>query len=110
MLSDVHPDGYSLYLRQQVLRARYRESLDKPVLMEPDEIYKFTFQLLPTSNVFKAGHRIRVSISSSSFPKWIPNTNSGKQLGEDTKLVRATNVIYHDSAHPSHVVLPLISQ
>ena len=109
MLSDVHPDGYSLYLRQQVLRARYRESLDKPVLMEPDEIYKFTFQLLPTSNVFKAGHRIRVSISSSSFPKWIPNTNSGKQLGEDTKLVQATNVIYHDSAHPSHVVLPLIS-
>lgn len=108
MICDVHPDGYSQILRNNALRASYRESLEKRVPLKPGEMYQLTFQLNPISNVFKAGHRIRVSISGSSFPKYVPNTNSWKQFGDDTEILKATNVVYHDAAHPSHVVLPII--
>jgi len=107
-ICDVHPDGYSQILRSQILRASYRGSLTKPSLLKPGRIYRLTFKLYPISNAFKAGHHIRINISDSSYPKWIPNPNSGRRFGEDTPIVTAVNLIYHDRAHPSHVRLPVV--
>lgn len=107
-ISDVRPDGYSQILRENVLRARYREGDTKPVLMKPGTIYKFGIEMYPISNLFKQGHRIRIAVASSSFPKWYPNGNTGKELDQDSPGIVATNTIYHDAAHPSHVVLPII--
>ena len=91
-----------------IIRARFRESLKAEKLMEPGTPYEFTIRPYPTSNVFKRGHRIRVDISSSNFPRFDVNPNSGEPLGEHRRLVVATNTILHDAAHPSHIVLPLI--
>jgi putative CocE/NonD family hydrolase len=107
-VSDVHPDGYSQFLRQNILRARYREGDEKPVLMEPGKVYRFAINIYPISNLFKAGHRIRLTVASSSFPKWYPNGNTGRELNEDFPPVVATNRIFHDREHPSRVVLPIV--
>ena len=107
-ITDVHPDGYSQILRQNILRARYRDGDEQPVLMKPGEIYKFEIELYPISNLFKQGHRIRIALSSSSFPKWYPNGNTGKEIDEDVPGIVATNTIYHDQDHPSRIVLPVI--
>ena len=76
--------------------------------MTPGEIYELTIRLYPTSNVFKAGHRIRLDISSSNFPRFDVNPNSGEPLNDYRRMVTATNTVYHDHGHPSHVVLPMI--
>jgi putative CocE/NonD family hydrolase len=107
-ITDVHPDGYSQVLRQNILRARYREGDERPVLMEPGTIYRFEIEMYPVSNLFKAGHRIRLSVTSSSFPKWYPNGNTGREIDEDAPPVVARNTIYHDAEHPSSVILPII--
>jgi putative CocE/NonD family hydrolase len=113
-LIDVHPPspdfpaGIDMNLEDGILRARFRNSLEKQELMRPGEIYEFTIQLYPTSNVFKAGHRIRLDISSSNFPRFDVNPNSGEPLNAHRRTVIATNTIYHDAAHPSHVILPVI--
>lgn len=107
-ITDVHPDGYSQTLRQNILRARYREGDEKPVLMNPGEIYPFEIEMYPISNLFLEGHRIRIVLSSSSFPKWYPNGNTGKEIDEDFPGVVAKNTIYHDREHPSKAVLPVI--
>ncbi|TDI35322.1 MAG: CocE/NonD family hydrolase [Acidobacteria bacterium] len=107
-ITDVHPDGYSQTLRQNILRARYREGDEAPVFMKPGEIYPFEIEMYPISNVFLEGHRIRIVVSSSSFPKWYPNGNTGKEMDEDFPGVVAKNSIYHDREHPSKVVLPVI--
>ena len=107
-ITDVYPDGYSQILRQNILRARYRDGDEQPTLMKPGEIYKFKIELYPISNLFKEGHRIRIVLSSSSFPKWYPNGNTGREIDDDIPGVVATNTIYHDREHPSRVVLPII--
>lgn len=113
-LIDVHPPspdfpaGIDLSLEDGIIRARFRGSLEKQRLMQPGEIYEFTIQLYPTSNLFQAGHRIRLDISSSNFPRFDVNPNSGEPLNAHRRMITATNTIYHDAAHPSHVVLPLI--
>jgi putative CocE/NonD family hydrolase len=107
-VSDVHPDGYSQFLRQNILRARYREGDEKPVLMEPGKVYRFAINIYPISNLFKAGHRIRLTVASSSFPKWYPNGNTGRELNEDFPPVVATNRIFHDREHLSRIVLPIV--
>jgi putative CocE/NonD family hydrolase len=107
-ISDVHPDGYSQFLRQNILRARYREGDRKPVLMEPGKVYRFAIDMYPISNVFKAGHRIRLTVASSSFPKWYPNGNTGREINEDFPPVVATNRIFHDREYPSRIALPFI--
>ena len=107
-ISDVHPNGYSQILRQNILRARYREGDEEPALLTPGELYKFEIEMYPISNLFQTAHRIRITLTSSSFPKWYPNGNTGKELHEDVPGVVATNTIYHDREHPSRVVLPLI--
>lgn len=107
-LTDVYPDGYSQILRQNILRARYRDGDEKPVLLTPGKIYPFTIEMYPVSNLFKKGHRIRLTVTSSSFPKWYPNGNTGKELDQDRPGVVATNTVYHDAQRPSRVVLPIV--
>ncbi|HEV2233957.1 MAG TPA: CocE/NonD family hydrolase [Terriglobia bacterium] len=113
-LIDVHPPttdfpaGIDMNLEDGIIRARFRDSLDKQKLMKPGEIYEFTIRLYPTSNVFKAGHRIRLDISSSNFPRFDVNPNTGEPLNANRRMVTATNTIYHDAAHPSRVILPII--
>jgi putative CocE/NonD family hydrolase len=107
-LTDVHPDGYSQLLRQNILRARYREGDERPVLLEPGKIYELEIEMYPISNLFRAGHRIRVAVTSSSFPKWYPNGNTGREMDEDRPPVVAENTVYHDARRPSKVVLPVV--
>ncbi len=113
-LIDVHPpstdfpNGIDMNLEDGIIRARFRNSLEKQELMKPGTIYEFTIQLYPTSNVFKAGHRIRLDISSSNFPRFDVNPNTGEPLNNYRRMVTATSTIYHDSVHPSHVILPII--
>jgi hypothetical protein len=113
-LIDVHPPtkdfpaGIDMGIEDGIIRARFRNSLEREELMIPGTVYEFTIRLYPTSNVFKAGHRIRLDISSSSFPRFDINPNTGEQLNSHRRMQTATNTIYHDRAHPSHVVLPII--
>lgn len=107
-LTDVHPDGYSQILRQNILRARYREGDEAPVLMNPGEVYRFVIEMYPVSNRFKPGHRIRLTVSSSAFPKWYPNGNTGREMDEDMPVVVAENTIYHDAERPSRITLPIV--
>ena len=102
------PRGFDLNLEDGIVRARFRESLKKEKLMKPGTIYPFTIKLYPTSNVFKKGHRIRVDISSSNFPRFDVNPNTGEPLNDHRRVVSAINTIYHDQKHPSHIVLPVI--
>jgi putative CocE/NonD family hydrolase len=78
--------------------------------MEPSKVYPFTIKLYPTSNVFKKGHRIRLDISSSNFPRFDVNPNTGEPLQQHRRTVIATNTIHHDAKHPSHIVLPTVPQ
>ena len=107
-LTDVHPDGYALNLCDGIIRGRYRESTERQVLLEPGTIYEFTIDLYPTSNVFKKGHRIRVDISSSNFPRFDRNPNTGHKFGEDAEMQVAHQQVFHYGAHPSHIILPVI--
>jgi uncharacterized protein len=114
-LIDVHPptpdfpDGFALNLEDGIIRARFRDSLRRESLMEPGKIYEFTINLYPTSNVFAKGHRIRVDISSSNFPRFDVNPNTGEPLNDNHGVLAATNTIYHERAHPSRIVLPIIA-
>jgi hypothetical protein len=105
-----HPSGFDLNLEDGIVRARYRESLKRAKLMEPGQVYPFTIRLYPTSNVFKKGHRIRVDVSSSNFPRFDVNPNSGEPLNDHRLWVIATNTVHHERAHPSHIVLPLVAR
>ncbi|MBI4640832.1 MAG: CocE/NonD family hydrolase [Candidatus Tectomicrobia bacterium] len=103
-----YPSGYAMNLADSIIRARYRNSREKGELMTSGEIYEFTIEPQPTSNLFKAGHRIRLDISSSNFPHFDVNSNTGEPLGKSRRMEIAQNTIYHDAAHPSHIVLPII--
>jgi len=108
-LVDVHPDGRAINLTEGVIRARFRKSIyEPPELLEPGAVYEYTIKLQPTSNVFLKGHRIRLDISSSNFPLWDRNPNTGHAHGLDAELRVARQTILHDSRHPSRVVLPFI--
>ena len=107
-LVDVHPDGKAIILCEGLRRARYRESLEQPTLIRPGQVYCYEIDLWDTSNVFKVGHCIRLEVSSSNFPRFDRNPNTGHQPGMDAELVPATQTIYHDAAHPSHLTLPII--
>lgn len=107
-LVDVHPDGKAYNLADGIIRARYRESLKQPKLIQPGKVYEYTIDLWATSNLFKRGHRIRVDISSSNFPRFDRNPNTGHTFGEDAELMKATQTIQHARDYPSHIVLPII--
>jgi putative CocE/NonD family hydrolase len=102
------PGGFDLNVTDGILRARFRDSLKKEKLMTPGEVYPVTIRLYPTSNVFKKGHRIRIDISSSNFPRFDVNPNTGEPLNDNRRVETAINVIHHDAEHPSAIVLPLI--
>jgi hypothetical protein len=91
-----------------IIRARYRESFEEAKLMKPGTIYEFTIDCWVTGNVFKAGHQIRVDISSSNFPRFDRNPNTGHEFGMDSELSIAEQKVYHNRSYPSHIILPVI--
>lgn len=108
-LTDVYPDGRSMNITEGVLRARFREDVwGEPKLLQPGAVYLFALDLQVTSNVFKAGHRIRVDVTSSNFPLWDRNLNTGNDPATDTQMAVAHQTIYHGAERPSHIVLPVI--
>lgn len=111
-LVDVHPDGRAEILTEGILRARYRDSFSEPSPLEPGQVYEFHLDLWATANLFDAGHRIRLEVSSSNFPRFDRNTNTGGTIAEEGEadFVQAVNRVFHDSAHPSHLVLPIIER
>jgi len=107
-LVDVSPDGTAVNLTEGILRARYRDSQAKATLLSPGQIYVLSIDLWATSNVFRSGHRIRLEISSSNFPRFDRNLNTGEPAATSAKWTTATNTILHDKAHPSALVLPVL--
>jgi len=107
-LVDVWPNGLAQNLTEGILRLRYRNSQEKPELAKPGETYHVTVDLWATSNVFQAGHKLRLEVSSSNFPRFDRNLNTGEEQAGGTRMSKATNVIYHDKVHPSALVLPLV--
>ena len=105
--SEDFPEGFDLNITDGILRARYRDSRETETLMDPGEIYELEITLFPTANRFQTGHRIRLEISSSNFPRFDPNPNTGEPLGRHTHTVPAENVIHHSAERPSALVLPL---
>jgi len=104
-----YPLGFDLNLGDSILRARYREGLDHQATpLDPSDVVPITITLYPTANVFKKGHRIRVDISSSNYPRFDVNPNTSDPLGDYRRMVTADNTVYHDSGHPSQVILPVI--
>jgi putative CocE/NonD family hydrolase len=107
-LVDVWPGGAAYNVAEGIIRARFRRSVDDPELLRPEEVYEYNIDLGGTSNVFKAGHRILLEISSSNFPKWARNLNTGDNPGEDAAPRIAAQSVYHDQKRASHIVLPVI--
>jgi putative CocE/NonD family hydrolase len=107
-LVDVAPDGFAQNLTDGILRARYRDSKEAPIFMTPGQVYKFTIDLWSTSNVFRKGHILRLEVASSNFPRFDRNINTGEDQATARKSVPATNIIYHDAAHPSALLLPIV--
>jgi putative CocE/NonD family hydrolase len=107
-LVDVHPDGYARNLTDSIIRGRYRETRKTAQLLTPGKVYEYTIDLWATSNVFKAGHCIRVEIASSNFPRFDRNPQTGEPSGEASRLEPALQHVFHDETQPSHIVLPII--
>lgn len=107
-LVDVYPDGYARNLCDGILRLRYREGLDRAIPANPNEVYTVTVDAGVTSNVFRAGHRIRLDVSSSNFPRFDRNTNTGRTIADEKELRTARQTVYHGRLHPSHILLPVI--
>jgi putative CocE/NonD family hydrolase len=107
-LVDVFPGGYARNLTDGILRLRYRNSLERAQLAKPGEIYRIVIDTGVTSNVFLRGHRIRLEISSSNFPRFDRNPNTGRPIAGETRARAAAQTVYHDREHPSHVVLPIV--
>ena len=107
-LVDVSPDGFAMNLTDGILRMRYRDSQEKPGLMNPDQVYKISVDLWATSNVFKKGHLLRLDVSSSNFPRFDRNLNTGAVQATSREFVPATNTILHDAEHPSALLVPVM--
>ena len=107
-LMDVHPDGRSILVSRGLMRARYRNGLEKQELLEPGEVYKISIPMDATGLQFKTGHRIRLAITSSEFPRYARNNNTGNPVDTDTELKIATNTVYHGAKFPSRLLLPLV--
>jgi uncharacterized protein len=108
-LVDVHPDGFAMNIAEGILRARYRNGLDRVQLLKPGEAYEFEIDMRGTANVFLPGHRIRVDVTSSNFPQYDRNPNTGEALGASARLRVARQTIYHSPQRRSHIVLPVVA-
>ena len=107
-LVDVYPDGKAYNVQEGILRARFREGFDKKVWMVPGEVYEVSIDLHATSNYFGPGHRIRLEVSSSNFPRFSRNLNTGGDNYSETEWVVAKNALHHSEEYPSHIILPVI--
>jgi uncharacterized protein len=107
-LVDVHPDGHARNLTDGILRLRYRESLGRVTQAIPGEVYSIAIDAGVTSNVFLPGHRIRVEVSSSNFPRFDRNPNTGRPIADEKELRIARQTIFHGQQYPSHILLPVI--
>lgn len=104
------PDGYRLNVADGIMRVRYRDGMDRPQPMEPGRVYRVSFPLYPTSNLFAAGHRLRLLVSFSSFPRFDVNPNTGEPMGRHTRTRVATNTIHLSPEHPSSIELPVVGK
>ena len=95
-------------MADSIVRARYRQSLEKAVMMKPGQVYPVRIEMYPTSLVFGKGHRIRLDISSSNFPRFDVNPNTGEPLNDNRRWQTAENAVYYDADRPSHILLPMI--
>jgi putative CocE/NonD family hydrolase len=107
-LVDVAPDGFAQDLTEGILRMRYRASAEHAALLNPGQIYEISLDLWATSNVFLRGHSVRLEISSSNFPRFDRNLNTGEEIKSARAFVAANNAILHDAQHPSSLVLPVM--
>jgi len=107
-LIDVAPDGFAKDVAEGILRMRYRDSQEHASLMNPGQTYQIALDLWSTSNVFLRGHTLRLEVSSSNFPRFDRNLNTGEEIKSARRFVSATNTILHDGLHPSALVLPVI--
>ena len=104
---DVYPDGKAYNLDETIQRVRYREGYDKEVFMEDGKVYKVDLTPMSTSNYFEKGHRIRIEISSSNFPRFARNLNTGGNNFDEAEGVVAENRVHHSKRHPSQIRLPI---
>ncbi len=107
-LVDVRPDGYAQNLQDGIVRARFRDSASEPSPIAPGRVYGYEIDLWATSHLVRAGHRLRIEISSSNFPRFDRNPNTGAPIGQGVRLKTARQQVHHSADYPSHVVLPLI--
>jgi len=109
-LLDVEPDGTAWNLTEGIIRSRFRKGIyDPPQLLKPGEIFKYEIELLPTSNIFLEGHKIAIHITSSNFPLYDRNPNTGHKQGMDSVIEIAYQTIFHDAERPSHITLPIVN-
>ncbi len=108
MLLDVWPDGFAQRLIDGMVRARFRSGMDKPELLQPGKVYAYNVDMWNTCQVFLKGHRMRVQIASSAFPKYDRNLNTGETLGKTTRMQTADQKIYHDREYPSAIIVPVV--
>ena len=109
-LVDVWPNGFAQNLTEGILRMRYRYTQESAALMKPGTVYPITIDLAGTSNVFLAGHKLRLEVSSSNFPRFDRNLNTGEEQATATRIVKATNTVWHDQTRPSAIILPVVPQ
>jgi putative CocE/NonD family hydrolase len=109
-LIDVYPDGYAMLLSVGQLRMRYRDGYNRAALMKPGEWYQVGVELGSVSNLFAAGHRVRVDITSSDYPRLEPNPNTGAAIGTSTDPVVAQNTVHFSARQPSRIELPVITR
>jgi putative CocE/NonD family hydrolase len=109
-LVDVYPDGRAIRICEGIIRADHRDPDAPPSNILPGKIYEYQIDLWATSNVFMKGHQVRVEISSSNFPRFDRNLNTGKYFATDTTMTTAKQIIYHGRDYPSHITLPIIDK
>jgi hypothetical protein len=107
-LIDVWPNGFAQRLNDGMVRARFRQGMAKPSLIEPSRVYDYDLDLWNTCQLYRQGHRLRIEISSSAFPKYDRNLNTGDALGQTTRMQVAEQKIFHDREHPTYVILPVV--
>jgi putative CocE/NonD family hydrolase len=107
-LVDVYPNGFAMNIAEGILRARFRNGLDKMELLQPNQSYEFEIDMAGTANVFQKGHRIRIDITSSNFPQFDRNPNTGENLGASDRVRTATQTVHHGGTRASHILLPVV--
>ena len=107
-LVDVYPDGFAMNIAEGMLRARFRNGVDKMELLQPNQVYEYDVDMAGTANVFQPGHRIRIDITSSNFPQFDRNPNTGEDLGASSRVRTAAQTVHHGGMQASHILLPVV--